>query len=111
MTAPARLSADSLAQMAPIALTQPETGDVVSVRAQTEHLYVVERYLRERGVPEERIEEHFLALHRCPPLPLQVWLAGLVDAQHRVVDEFAAGSVAGAGSAAGSVGQAPPPVS
>lgn len=75
---------DWIADMAPVALTYPGSN-TVNVRMQTEHLYALEQNLTERGVPTDQVAEHFDDLHRCPPLPLETWLAKITDAFNQTI--------------------------
>lgn len=82
---------EQIADMAPVPLTYPGS-DVVNVRMQTEHLYALEQSLTERGVPADLVAEHFDDLHRCPPLPLDTWLAKITNAYNQVIAAAATGA-------------------
>src|SRR3546814_5737187 len=59
---------------------------------QTEHLAAVESDLAERGVPAEIVEKHFLGLHRCDELPLELWIGMITDAHNLATATAAAPS-------------------
>src|SRR3546814_3821570 len=72
---------DDLVALATFPLTRPGEN-TVPVRMQTEHLAAVESDLAERGVPAEIVEKHFLGLHRCDELPLELWIGMITDAHN-----------------------------
>lgn len=79
---------DHVVGLAPIGLTWQPEGDppvrpgeeTVRVRTQTEHLAAVEADLRGLGVAQGYIDKRFLPLHRCPELPVQVWVDAVAAA-------------------------------
>src|SRR3546814_16644269 len=72
---------DDLVALATFPLTRPGEN-TVPVRMQTEHLAAVESDLAERGVPAEIVEKHFIGLHRCDELQLELWIGILTDAHN-----------------------------
>lgn len=78
------MTPERIAAMAPVALTYPGS-EVVNVRMQTEHLYSIEQDLAQRGVPTDLITQYFDGLHRCPPLPVDTWLAAITEAYNQAV--------------------------
>src|SRR3546814_14123941 len=82
---------DDLVALATFPLTRPGEN-TVPVRMQTEHLAAVESDLAERGVPAEIVEKHFLGLHRCDELPLELWIGMITDAHNLATATAAAPS-------------------
>lgn len=78
------ITPERIAARAPVALTYPGS-EVVNVRMQTEHLYAIEQDLAQRGVPTDLVTQYFDDLHRCPPLPLDSWLAAITGAYNQAV--------------------------
>ncbi|SDL34059.1 hypothetical protein SAMN05428985_11529 [Nocardioides sp. YR527] len=64
----------------------PAGTDIISVREQTEHLYIIEKELAGRGVPADLIRLGFLILHRQRPMPFGVWCDDCAVAYAAVLD-------------------------
>jgi hypothetical protein len=64
----------------------PAGTEIISVREQTEHLYVIEKNLAARGVPQDLIRLGFLILHRQQPQSFAVWADNCAVAYAAVLD-------------------------
>lgn len=64
----------------------PAGTDVISVREQTEHLYVIEKNLAAKGVPQDLIRLGFLILHRQEPQAFGAWSDHCAVAYAAVLD-------------------------
>lgn len=64
----------------------PEETDIITVREQTDHLWVIEAELTNRGVPVEITRLGFLTLHRQQPQPYGLWAENCAAAYAAVLD-------------------------